>query len=118
MVWADCFSVPLRPKRASDICGIMNSPPLLYSIWPWRVYSSDPDLMNKITISAAKYYQKWATSNDLPPIRIGTPAENRRSFRRIIQSCTGFVYWMDLYIGKEGLEFLVDSFDHQNVFYT
>ncbi len=76
---------------------------------------SDPDLMNKITISAARYYQRWASSNDLPPIRPGTPAENRLMFRRIIQSCKGFVHWLDLYIGQEGLEFLVDSFDHQNV---
>jgi type I restriction enzyme R subunit len=76
---------------------------------------SNPDLMKEITIRAASRYHEWASSNDLPPIRPGSPAENRLSFRQIIQSCKGFLYWMDLFIGKEGLEFLIDSFDHQNI---
>jgi hypothetical protein len=76
---------------------------------------SNPDLRKEITIRGARRYHEWAGSNDLPPITPGTPAENRSSFRRIIQSCKDFLYWMDLYIGKEGLEFLIDSFNKQSV---
>jgi CxxC-x17-CxxC domain-containing protein len=76
---------------------------------------SDADLKKKIMVTAAEFYYKWAKTSDLPPITPETPSQNRLQFREAIRSCTGHIYWIDLFLGQEGLEFLMDSFDHHNV---
>jgi hypothetical protein len=72
-------------------------------------------LKQKIIITAATYYHKWARANNLPPITPGRPLENRFLFRQTIRSCKGFLYWIDLFLGLEGIEFLLDSFDISSI---
>jgi CxxC-x17-CxxC domain-containing protein len=76
---------------------------------------SDADLKKNIMITAADIYYKWTRTIDLPPVTPDTPSQNRLSFRQTIRSCTGYLYWIDLFLGKEGLEFLIDSFDLQSI---
>ncbi|HKG88474.1 MAG TPA: CxxC-x17-CxxC domain-containing protein [Nitrososphaeraceae archaeon] len=75
----------------------------------------DSDLRKNIMTSAAEFYYKWANATDFPPVTPETPAQNRLSFRETIRSCKGHIYWIDRFIGKGGLEFLLDSFDNHNV---
>jgi CxxC-x17-CxxC domain-containing protein len=76
---------------------------------------ADNDLRQKMMMAAAKSYHDWAKSNDLPPIKPNTPYENRLHFREVIRSCTGYIYWIDRYVGKDGLEFLLDAFNHDTI---
>ena len=76
---------------------------------------ADAELKNKIMITAAKRYHEWANANNLPPITPQTPYENRLHFRETIRNCNDSIYWIDRYIGKDGLEFLMDSFNQQTV---
>jgi hypothetical protein len=41
-----------------------------------KIYRDDI-LKQKIILTAASYYHKWAKSNNLPPITPGNPQENR-----------------------------------------
>ena len=75
---------------------------------------ADRNIQNRIFSASTDIYYKWART-DLPPITPGTPAENRSIFRRAIRRCKGFLYWLDSYVEREGLEFLLDSADLQNV---
>jgi hypothetical protein len=76
---------------------------------------SDKELKKKITINAASFYHNWAKTNDLPAITPETPSQNRSVLRQAIHNCKGFIHWIDLFFNKEGLEFLMDSFDTQSV---
>jgi CxxC-x17-CxxC domain-containing protein len=76
---------------------------------------ADTDLKKKIMVTAAEFYYKWAKTSDLPPVTPETPSQNRLLFRQAIRSCAGHIYWIDLFLGQEGLEFLMDSFNHQSV---
>ena len=76
---------------------------------------SDVKVKHEITIRAATVYHKWAKKNDIPLISKATPAENRMGLRTAIRKCKNFIYLIDFYFGKEGLEFLIDNFDYQNV---
>ena len=76
---------------------------------------TDPELKQKIMIEAAKSYHEWAKVNDIPLISEDTPQHNRLKFREKIYKCQGHIYWIDRYIGKEGIEFFVDSLNYRNV---
>jgi len=76
---------------------------------------SDAKLKERIVRTAASYYHRQAKANSLPPIRPDNPIENKRQFRLAIESCKGFIHWLDLYVGTEGLEFVVESCDKNNI---
>ena len=79
-----------------------------------RVFSN-PEFRREITIKAAEQYHKWARMPELPPITPGNTWQNRHLFRQTIHRCKGFVHWIDLYLNKDALDFLMDSFDKQKV---
>jgi type I restriction enzyme R subunit len=76
---------------------------------------ADNNLKQKIMGAAARSYHDWVKSNDLPPIQPSTPYENRLHFRETIRGCNGYIFWIDRYIGKDGLEFLLDAFNRATV---
>ena len=41
-----------------------------------------------------------------------TPQHNRLKFREKIYKCQGHIYWIDRYIGKEGIEFCCTVLDY------
>lgn len=79
-----------------------------------RIFSN-PQLQKELVIAAATFYHKWVKSNNLPPITPTNPAQNRLIFKQTIHRCKGFVNWLDLYLNKEALDFMIDNFDRVNV---
>jgi len=66
------------------------------------------DLLKTIISLAGDPYHEMAQTNTLPPIRPCSPAENRLQFGQVIHDCQDFVNWVDLYLKKEAVEFLID----------
>ncbi len=66
------------------------------------------DLLKTIISLAGKPFHEGAQKDTLPPIRPCSPAENRLQFGQRIHDCHDFVNWVDLYLKKEGVEFLLD----------
>ena len=79
-----------------------------------RIYT-EPPLQKQLLIGASQLYHNWVKSNGLPPITPTDPARNRQIFRQTIHQCKGKIQWLDLYLNEAGLDFLVDSFDQENV---
>jgi hypothetical protein len=52
-----------------------------------KIYRDDI-LKQKIILTAASYYHKWAKSNNLPPITPGNPQENRAGVELVAQFYT------------------------------
>jgi hypothetical protein len=44
-----------------------------------------------------------------------TPFSNNSYFRNILFSCRGFIYWMDKYFSKRGLDYLIDFIDPKQI---
>ena len=65
------------------------------------------DLLKTIISLAGDPYHEMAQTNTLPPIRPCSPYENRLQFGTRISECQDFVNWIDLYLNKEGIEFLL-----------
>ena len=65
------------------------------------------DLLKTIITLAGDPYHKMAQTNTLPPIRPCNPYENRLQFGNRIHDCEKFVKWIDLYLNKDGIEFLL-----------
>ena len=65
------------------------------------------DLLKTIISLAGDPYYRMAKTDTLPPIRPCSPYENRLQFGTRISECQDFVNWIDLYLNKEGIEFLL-----------
>jgi len=79
-----------------------------------RVYD-DIAFQKELVIGASQLYHEWVKTNNLPPITPSNPAKNRQIFRQTIHQCKGYVKWLDLYLNEEGIDFMIDSFDHDKV---
>ena len=71
-----------------------------------KIYGAD-DLLKTIITLAGDPYHKMAQTNTLPPIRPCNPYENRLQFGNRIHDCENSVKWIDLYLNKDGIEFLL-----------
>ena len=78
-----------------------------------RIFTN-PEFKREVTIKAAEMYHSWARSDSLV-ITSDKPLQNKQNFRSTINRCKGFVHWIDLFVGKDGLEFFLNSFDQDNV---
>jgi type I restriction enzyme R subunit len=79
-----------------------------------KIYS-DPDLKEKIIVTAAEHYHKWAKANNLPPVMPDNPIQNRATFREIIKRGKGFVHLIDMYFNSDGVDFVLDSVDKKSI---
>ncbi len=79
-----------------------------------RIYS-EPAFQKELIIGASQIYHGWIKSNNLPPITPTDPARNREIFRQTIHRCKGSISWLDMYLNREGLDFMIDNFDKKEV---
>ena len=61
-----------------------------------------------IVKNGAEIYYEWAITPE-------NHMENRLRFRQTIASCKGHIHWVDRYFNYEGLEFLVNALNMQDV---
>ena len=79
-----------------------------------RIYKT-AEFQKQLIMGASQLYYEWAKENHLPPITPSNPARNRAIFRETIYKCKGFVNWLDLYLNKDAIDFMIDSFDRKQV---
>jgi|APSaa5957512535_1039671.scaffolds.fasta_scaffold10568_2 type I restriction enzyme, R subunit len=75
---------------------------LVSKIWENEQFHQD------IVKVGAEVYYDWAITPE-------NHIENRLRFRQTITSCKGYIHWVDRYFNYEGLEFLVNALNIQEV---
>ncbi|CUR51344.1 Helicase, type I site-specific restriction-modification system restriction subunit [Nitrosotalea devaniterrae] len=74
---------------------------------------ANEQLKTELVVAAAEDYHKWVAENNIPPITPGSPSENMLHFREAIRNCKGYLHWIDLYLGVDGLRILMLGLDQE-----